>query len=76
MSTDTRTSNKPTHRIFAVSKRGDKRYWQDIGAVWAHRDGKGFGIKLEYLPLNGAELVIREPDAAETATAEALNQSA
>lgn len=70
------SSNKPTHRVFAVTKRGEKRFWQDIGACWAHKDGKGFGIKLEFLPLNGAELVIREPDAAETATADEINQAA
>ena len=30
---------------------------------WAHQDGKGFNVKLDYLPLNGAEIVIREPRA-------------
>ena len=29
----------------------------------AHQDGKGFSVKLDYLPLNGAEIVIREPKA-------------
>ena len=33
----------------------------EIGAAWAHQDGKGFNVKLDYLPLNGAEIVIREP---------------
>ena len=27
--------------------------------LWAHADGKGFNQKLDYLPLNGAEIVIR-----------------
>jgi hypothetical protein len=31
-----------------------------IGALWAHTDGKGFNQKLDYLPLNGAEIVVRE----------------
>ncbi|MGQ4828553.1 hypothetical protein, partial [Enterococcus faecalis] len=67
------TSNKPSHRVHAVTKRGDKSYWADIGAVWAHKDGKGFNLKLDLLPLNGAELVIREPqaDGASTASDEA-----
>ena len=31
---------------------------------WAHQDGKGFNVKLDdYLPLDGAEIVIREPRA-------------
>jgi hypothetical protein len=26
-----------------------------------HSDGWGFNVKLDYLPLNGAEIVIRKP---------------
>ena len=57
----TETSKRPTHRVYAVTKNGDKSYWTEIGAAWAHQDGKGFGVKLDYLALNGAEIVIREP---------------
>lgn len=63
-------SNKPTHRVYAVTKRGEKSRWHECGAAWAHRDQKGFNLKLDYLPLNGAELVLRTPDAAEAATAD------
>ena len=62
--------NKPSHRVFAVTKRGDNKRWQEIGAAWPHKDGKGFNLKLDYLPLNGAEIVLRQPDAAETAEAD------
>jgi hypothetical protein len=56
------TSRRPTHRIYAVTKgRDDKSFWNEIGAAWANQDGKGFNVKLDYLPLNGAEIVIREP---------------
>jgi len=55
------TSNKPTHRAYAVTKRGEKSYWNEIGAAWAHKDGKGFSLALDCLPLNDAEIVIREP---------------
>jgi hypothetical protein len=65
------TSNKPSHRIYAVTKRNDKSFWADAGAVWAHKDGKGFNLKLDILPLNGAELVIREPQADGAAPTEA-----
>jgi hypothetical protein len=62
--TKTETPKRPTHRVYAVTKTGgDKSYWTEIGAVWAHQDGKGFNVKLDYLPLNGAEIVIREPRA-------------
>jgi hypothetical protein len=66
-------SNKPTHRVFAVAKRGENKRWQEIGAAWGHKDGKGFNLKIEYLPLNGAEMVIRVADAAEIATADEAN---
>ena len=65
------TSSRPTHRVYAVTKgKDDKSFWSEIGAAWSHQDGKGFNLKLDYLPLNGAEIVIREPRA-EQAPAEA-----
>ena len=58
------TSKRPTHRVYAVKKTGgDKSLWTEIGAAWAHQDGKGFNVKPEFLPLGGAEIVIREPRA-------------
>jgi hypothetical protein len=53
------TKTRPTHRIYAVTKSGDTKFWQPIGALWAHADGKGFNQRIDYLPLNDAELVIR-----------------
>jgi hypothetical protein len=58
----TNTSNQPTHRLYAVRKLGDgKNAWTEIGAAWANRDGKGFNLKLNLLPLDGSEIVMREP---------------
>lgn len=65
MSSEAQTDKKrPTHRVYAVTRRNqsDKGYWSDIGAAWAHADGKGFSLKLEYLPLNGADIVVRVPE--------------
>ncbi len=57
-----KTSNPPSHRVYAVEKKTGKRdFWRAIGAAWAHQDGNGFNLKLDYLPLNGSELVIRKP---------------
>jgi hypothetical protein len=61
MTTETAKS-RPTHRVYAVTKSGDKKFWQPIGALWAHRDGQGFNQRLDYLPLNDAEIVIRSVD--------------
>lgn len=58
-------NKKPTHRAYVVKqfkdKDGeDKSRWLEIGSVWAHRDGKGFDVNLEALPVEG-RIVIR-PD--------------
>ena len=60
--------NQPTHRVYAVTREGKKSYWRAIGAAWAHKDGEGFGLTLDYLPLNGADIVIRKPKAEEADT--------
>ena len=58
-----KTTNLPSHRVYAVTKEGKQSYWRAIGAVWPHGDGQGFNMKLDYLPLNDAEIVIRKPKA-------------
>ena len=52
--------NPPSHRIYAVTHDGKQSYWRTIGAAWAHGDGDGFNMKLDYLPLNGAEIIVRK----------------
>lgn len=55
-----KSNSKPSHEVFAVTERnGQKSHWLKIGACWAHEDSKGFNLKLEALPLNGASIVIR-----------------
>jgi hypothetical protein len=56
-----KTDNRPSHRVYAVTKNGERSFWQPIGAAWVHSDGWGFNVKIDYLPLNGAEIVIRKP---------------
>jgi hypothetical protein len=60
MSNDSNTKARPTHRIYSVTKNGDsKANWQEIGAAWPHKDGKGFNLKFTARPLDGAEIVLR-----------------
>lgn len=47
------SSKTPTHYAFQVRDREGKAYFTKIGAVWPHRDEKGFSIQLECLPLDG-----------------------
>ena len=61
MTTETDT-NRPTQRVYAVIKKEgtEKGTWLEIGAAWPHRDGKGFGVKLNLVPFSStAEIVIR-----------------
>lgn len=56
-------ANKPTHTAFTVrdykTKDGeDKGRWLEIGAAWVHKDGKGFDVALDALPVDG-RLVLR-----------------
>jgi hypothetical protein len=48
MTTKTNTS-RPTHRVYAVTNNGESKFWQPIGAMWAHTDGKGFNLRIDYL---------------------------
>lgn len=69
MSTEQRTSKRPSHRVYAVTKRpSGESNWDEIGAAWAHADGNGFSLRLQYLPLNGGEIVVRVPKEKSTAT--------
>jgi hypothetical protein len=58
MKTETNKA-RPTHRLYAVTKSGEKKFWQPVGALWAHADSKGFNLRIDYLPLSEADLVIR-----------------
>jgi hypothetical protein len=58
--TQTNTSNRPTHRLFHVTGEGEQANWARIGAAWAHKDGKGFNIDLEYIPQKPGRIVLRE----------------
>jgi hypothetical protein len=54
----------PDASVYAVKKTGgDKSLWTEIGAARAHQDGKGFNLKLDFLPIARAEIVIRDPRA-------------
>jgi hypothetical protein len=57
----------PAYRVYSVSRNGDKKaVWQEIGAAWKHKDGKGFNLQFNALPLEGAQIVLREPSAKKT----------
>jgi hypothetical protein len=47
-------SNSPTHIAYHVRNReGGKGFWTRIGSAWQHKDGNGFNIQIEIVPLDG-----------------------
>lgn len=51
---------QPTHRAYSVVRReGQEDFWLNVGLVFPHKDGGGFNIMLQALPLDG-KIVCRE----------------
>ena len=65
--TTNQATNAPDYLAWHVTQRGEKSYWNKVGAAWVHKDGKGYTLQLETCPING-RIVLRVPleDAAET----------
>ncbi len=60
--TETKPASKtPTHIAYHVREgQGKDGFWTRIGAAWQHRDGQGFNIQIETLPLDG-RITLRVP---------------
>lgn len=54
------TSKKPFMLGYTVRPIGDgeKSYWSKIAAAWAHKDGEGYEVRMDALPVDG-RLVLR-----------------
>jgi hypothetical protein len=63
-------SKKPSHHAYTVreGKEADQKYWTKIGAAWPHKDGKGFDVALDALPLDG-KISLRVPEARDNTAA-------
>ena len=50
-------------KLFAyhVAERGDKAFWTRIGGAWDHRDGEGYTLQLDLVPVDGGRIVLRPP---------------
>jgi hypothetical protein len=45
---------KPSHIAYQVREgENNKAYFNRIGAVWPHKDGQGFNIQLDSVPVDG-----------------------
>ena len=70
-------SNRPSHRALVNLGDETQKIWREVGALWPHRDGQGFTLKLDLIPTSGREIVIRaikddERDTAITASRNAV----
>ncbi len=57
--------SKPTHKAYVVTKlkeeSGGKSIWHEIGAVWPHKNGKGFDILITEGISVAGRIVCTEP---------------
>jgi hypothetical protein len=45
MSSNAKTGQEPTHKLFAVKEGAEgKAFWTKIDAGWPHKDGKGLSF--------------------------------
>lgn len=79
MAKDTKTTNsdpaaeskEPIFIAYTVTKVGrDKSYWTRIGAMFPHKDGQGFNLNLEALPVDGKVVLRTRNDEAQEAEGE------
>jgi hypothetical protein len=57
--TNETTGSKPSHIAYQVRDvEGRKSFWNRIGSAWMHKDGNGFQLQLESVPLDG-RIVLR-----------------
>jgi hypothetical protein len=59
-SNHTQALNAPGCMAWHVTQKGEKSYWNKVGAAWAHKDRKGYTLQLETCPING-RIVLRLP---------------
>ena len=52
--------NAPDFLAWHVIDKGEKSYWNKVGAAWRHKDDKGYTLQLETVPING-RIVLRQP---------------
>lgn len=50
---------QPTHRLYRVTGEGRAATWTAIGAAWPNRDGEGFSLVCDAVPLQGRIILRR-----------------
>lgn len=55
-----KASRSPSMIAWHVRRSGKRAYWDRIGAVFAHNDGRGYDVVLETMPVDG-RVTLRAP---------------
>ena len=48
-----RIGRKPSHRLYRVVGEGRNSIWTPIGAAWPNKDGLGYSVACDLVPLQG-----------------------
>jgi hypothetical protein len=62
---NTNAKKRPSHGIFQIIGDGDKARWIRVGAAWTNKDGKGFSLSFNSIPVLGhlSMRILPEPEA-------------
>jgi hypothetical protein len=61
METGSKATRKPSHTAYSIREReGKDSKWTEIGVAFPHKDGKGFDVLCDVIPLSG-RISIRVP---------------
>ena len=61
MSDDKQQAKSPSHLAYQVSEGQDgKSYFNKVGAAWKHKDGQGYNLHLDSMPVDG-RVTLRTP---------------
>lgn len=62
MSNDTKSQDNrgPAMIAWHIRKAGEKSYWDRVGAAFAHKDGSGYDVILDAMPIDG-RVTLRVP---------------
>lgn len=53
MPTSKLPKSKPSHVLYSVQGTDEKSHWTRVGVAWPHKDGNGFSLTLDCIPLSG-----------------------
>ncbi|MEO0666724.1 MAG: hypothetical protein AAFZ99_02300 [Pseudomonadota bacterium] len=54
---------------------GRKSIWSKIGAAWSHKDGQGYEVRMDALPVDGRIVLRTVKDGDQDQTGEVLQQT-